>query len=196
MLLLSPFLAPKHTDPAILNRPGSSLPQFYPCSNFSFKSLLFFQVFTRFVPCFIWLVLTRHLHGQDSRLARSLIIPSSLTATSVSSLVILFLTAFVGIQNEYYRSHSFAGLCLSLPLENKLHKGPQKFVLHVIVCALLDRTLLHTKGLSIFLWWLRKGGMGVGESFKKKGYVLYLWLIHVVVQQTLTQHCKQLYSKR
>ena len=78
-------------------------------------------------------VLTRHLHGQDSCLARSLIIPSSTPATSVSSPVILFLTAFVGIQNEYYSLIPLLVYCLSLPLENKLHKGPQKFVLHVAV---------------------------------------------------------------
>ena len=37
-------------------------------------------------------------------------------------------------------------------------------------------------------------GAGVGGRFKGKGIYVYLWLIHVVIQQKLTQPCKSNYS--
>ena len=33
-------------------------------------------------------------------------------------------------------------------------------------------------------------GLGVGQRLKMEGIYVYLWLIHVVVQQKLTQYCK------
>ena len=33
-------------------------------------------------------------------------------------------------------------------------------------------------------------GGGVGGRLKRKEIYVYLWLIHVVVQQKLAQHCK------
>ena len=33
-------------------------------------------------------------------------------------------------------------------------------------------------------------GVGVGRRFKREEIYVYLWLIHIVVQQKLTQHCK------
>ena len=33
-------------------------------------------------------------------------------------------------------------------------------------------------------------GWGVGRRFKREGTYVYLWLIHVDVQQKPTQHCK------
>ena len=33
-------------------------------------------------------------------------------------------------------------------------------------------------------------GLGVGQGLKREGIYVYLWLIHVVVQQKLTQYCK------
>ena len=32
--------------------------------------------------------------------------------------------------------------------------------------------------------------MGVGGRFKREGTYVYLWLIHIVVWQKTTQHCK------
>ena len=36
----------------------------------------------------------------------------------------------------------------------------------------------------------REVGWVVEERFKREGMYLYLWLIHTVVQQKQTQHCK------
>ena len=33
-------------------------------------------------------------------------------------------------------------------------------------------------------------GWEVGGTFRKEGTCVYLWLIHIVVQQKPTQHCK------
>ena len=33
-------------------------------------------------------------------------------------------------------------------------------------------------------------GGGVGERLKREGIYVCLWLIHIVVQQKLTQHCE------
>jgi len=33
-------------------------------------------------------------------------------------------------------------------------------------------------------------GEWVGGEFKREGIYAYIWLIHVAVQQKLTQHCK------
>ena len=41
---------------------------------------------------------------------------------------------------------------------------------------------------------IKRGGMGVfrGKS-KREGIYVYIWLIHFIVQQRLTQHCKALF---
>ena len=39
---------------------------------------------------------------------------------------------------------------------------------------------------SVMTW---SGGMGEGESFKREGIYVYVWLIHFAVQQWLIQRC-------
>ena len=39
-------------------------------------------------------------------------------------------------------------------------------------------------------WGAGAGGGGVGEGLKREGIYVYLKVIHVIVQQKLTQHCK------
>lgn len=102
------------------------------------------------------------------------------STTSVSSLVILFLTAFVGIQNEYYSLIPLLVYCLSLPLENKLHKGPKSLSCMLLFCALLDRTLLaHTKDSAYFCDDLEGQAWGWEGKLKEEGICIYLRLIHV-----------------
>ena len=43
--------------------------------------------------------------------------------------------------------------------------------------------------------WDREGGREAQEG-GHMGIYVYIWLIHFVVQQKLTQHCKQLYSNK
>ena len=40
------------------------------------------------------------------------------------------------------------------------------------------------------LWDDLHGWDGVGERFKREGIYAYTYLIHVIIQQKLTQHCK------
>lgn len=37
---------------------------------------------------------------------------------------------------------------------------------------------------------------GVGGRLKKEGLYVHIWLIHAVVQQTLIQHCRAIYSNK
>lgn len=37
---------------------------------------------------------------------------------------------------------------------------------------------------------------GVGGRLKKEGLYVYIWQIHVVVQQKLMQHCRVIYSNK
>ena len=47
------------------------------------------------------------------------------------------------------------------------------------------------------LWWPEWEGSPKGRAVYVYVYVyVYVWLIHFVVQWRLTQHCKELYSKK
>ena len=66
--------------------------------------------------------------------------------------------------------------------------------MHTLACAkhIGGGKLLLYKNLRLVLCVDLEGGMegGVGGKLKREGIYVYLRLIHVAVQQKLTQHCK------
>ena len=65
--------------------------------------------------------------------------------------------------------------------------------IHITMCKTVSGKLLCNKGAQpSVLWWPRgmEWGRRVGGRFKTEGIYVCLWLIHIVVWQKPTQHCK------
>ena len=69
----------------------------------------------------------------------------------------------------------------------------QHWHMHITTCRqeLAGRCWYHGE-LSSALWQPRGVGWGLGGKLKTEGAYVYLWLIHIVLWQKPTQHCKEI----
>ena len=96
---------------------------------------------------------------------------------SGSCLFLLFMVFFAE-QRLFIRSYMFTfGFIFII-----LGRGSQK----IFLCWIAQRDQL------VALWWPRRVEQddGVGGRSNREGLYAYLWLIHFITQQKVTQHCK------